>query len=125
MKRTFLLISILLLPALWAMAQYGGSSDFPDTTPVTMKVTIVGCLAGDEGGYTLTDRSGAIYQLTGETGKLRAHVGHTMQVTGVSTSVMHQPGSMSEGTRTHPTLSVVSFKHVKADCDQEPASGGY
>ena len=90
-----------------------------------MNVTIVGCLAADEGGYTLTDRSGAIYQLTGETGKLRAHVGHTMQVTGVSTSVMHQPGSMSEGMRTQPTLSVVSFKHVKADCDQEPASGGY
>jgi len=127
MRKIVVPISVLLLSAAWAAAQSGGSysNESPATTPVTMNVTILGCLAGDEGGYTLTDRSGATYQLTGDTGKLRAHVGHMMQVTGVSTSVMHQPGSMSEGRETQPTLSVVSFKHISSNCGDSSWTGSY
>jgi hypothetical protein len=79
--------------------------------------TIEGCLDGAVGNYTLTDRAGATYKLTGNAKQLNAHVGETIQVTGVITPVVHVPGAMSEGTQTQPTLSVVSLKKISGVCN--------
>ena len=126
MRRVVLLSLIFLVSTLWAVAQYDSAdNEKSDTTPATNHVTIVGCLAGGDGNFTLTDEAGAIYQLTGNTAKLSGHVGHTLRVTGVSTSVLHPPGSMSEGTERHPTLSVDSFKHIRSNCDETTGSGAY
>ena len=115
MRRNFLLISILLLSAAWAVAQYGGGSE-NESQPNTSKITVAGCLDVAAGNYTLTDPSGAVYQLTGKTEKLKAHVGQTLRVTAISSPVVNVPGSMSEGTESLPTLSVVSFKQVSGIC---------
>ena len=81
------------------------------------KTTIEGCLDGAIGHYTLTDRAGTTYKLSGNAQQLNAHVGETMQVTGVVTSVVHVPGAMSEGTETQPTLAVISLKKVSGVCN--------
>jgi hypothetical protein len=127
MKRNFLLISILLLSASWAMAQHGGGygNESSDSNHDASQVTVQGCLGEDGGNFTLTEPSGTTYQLIGKTEELRAHVGHTMRVTGTSTSATQVPGSMSETTETQPTLSVTSFKHVSANCGETPGTGNY
>jgi hypothetical protein len=115
MKRLLLLSSILLLSAVWAVAQYDAPSQ-DDTN----KTTIQGCLAGSDGNFTLTDKSGTTYQLTGATAKLQAHVGHTISVTGTTGPSAGAPGmqsgSMSAPAETQPTLNVTSFKHVSPNC---------
>lgn len=44
--------------------------------------TIRGCLSSSGGGYTLTDASGAQYQLTGDTSLLGSHVNNEVEVRG-------------------------------------------
>ena len=84
------------------------------------QTTIVGCLSGSDGSYSLTDKSGTTYQLTGDTAKLQNHVGHTIQVTGTSASDStmrgKQSGSMSAPSDTETTFNVTSFKHVSSTC---------
>jgi uncharacterized protein DUF5818 len=127
MKRTFLLLSVLLLSAAWAMAQNGGgySNNEGSNSSHASQVTVQGCLGEEGGNFTLTEPSGTTYQLVGNTEKLRAHVGHTMRVTGTSTSAAQVPGSMSETTETQPTLSVTSFKHVSSNCGETSGTGSY
>lgn len=55
--------------------------------------TIQGCLSGSNGNYTLTDKSGKIYHLAGDTSQLIKHVGHEVEVTGTM-----KPASSSSGT---------------------------
>jgi hypothetical protein len=83
------------------------------------KTTVQGCLAGSAGSYSLTDKSGTTYQLTGDTAKLQAHVGHTIEVTGTTMSNQGstgQSGSMSAPSEMEPTINVTSFKHVSTSC---------
>ena len=121
MKRTLLLGSILLLSALCAVAQYGTQDPVTDTTDAG-KITVEGCLAGSVGNYSLTDKSGTTYELTGDTAKLQAHVGHTIKVTGTTASnvgsapATGHSGSMSAPADAPPALSVSSFKHVSTSC---------
>jgi len=55
----------------------------PSMAQSTMQsnTTIEGCLDGAIGSYTLTDRAGASYRLTGNTALLKIHVGETVRVT--------------------------------------------
>ena len=92
--RHLLLLSVLLLSASWAAAQNYPSQTSPSqtsssqTAPSTAgaQTTIQGCLSGSNGNYTLTDKKGKTYQLTGDASKLNEHVGHEIRVTGTATS---------------------------------------
>jgi hypothetical protein len=115
--------SILLLSAVWAVAQYEAqsSSAGAESSPNASK-TIEGCLSGSDGSFSLTDKSGTTYQLTGETAKLDKHVGHTIQVTGMATSssaskTSTEAGAMSGSADTQQTFNVSSFKHISAKCN--------
>lgn len=138
MKRRLLLLSpLLLLSAVCALAQYGnqsgsqssGTSSQTTTTQTTTthsmdsgQMTVQGCLSQANGSYSLTDNSGTTYQLTGNTARLQAHVGHTIQVTGTtgsasnSSNMSGQAGSMSGSSDMQHTLAVTSFNHVRAGC---------
>ena len=122
MRRTILLSSILLLSAVWALGQYDTSSNQSSgSQSSTNQTTIEGCLSGSDGNYTLTDKSGTTYQLTGETAKLVNHVGHDMQLTGTSsTSSADQPSSMSGSASSQQTFNVSSFKHISKTCSAKP-----
>jgi hypothetical protein len=115
MRRILLLSSILLSSTLWAVAQTGNVQGDAGSAH-TSKMTVVGCLDGAIGKYTLTNEAGATYQLTGNTDPLRLHVGETIRVTGIITPIVNIPGSMSEGTRTQPSLSVDSFQRISQVC---------
>ena len=85
---------------------------------------VTGCLAGAAGSYTISDKSGQTYQLSGDTSKLSEHVGHKVEITGTAMAAGENPtgdkgkssgaGSMSSG----PTLSVSSIKHISEKCEQ-------
>jgi hypothetical protein len=119
MRRTALLISILLAFAACSVAQNNSGSSPKSLDPNNM--TIQGCLGGDVGEFTLTARSGTTYQLTGNTANMNVNVGHTVRVTGLKPSGMPAPGSMAASadtnTDTRPALSVISFEDVSPRCD--------
>ena len=123
MKRIFLLSSILLLSTCWAVAQSNQSASDQGSMMSSEKTTVQGCLSGSDGSYTLTDKTGTAYKLSGDTAQLQAHVGHTVQVTGTTSPGMNtshmgnQSGSMSEAAESQPTLNVTSFKHMMANCN--------
>jgi hypothetical protein len=124
MKKILLLSSILLLSAVWAVAQYDSQTSASQSSSDSSKTTVEGCLAGSNGSFSLTDKSGTMYQLTGDTAKLDKHVGHTIQVTGTTTtssasttSANSASGAMSGSADMQQTFSVTSFKHVSANCN--------
>lgn len=130
MKKILLLSSILLLSAVWAVAQYDSQSSGSQSSSSDMsKTTIQGCLSGSAGNYTLTDQSGTAYQLTGDTAKLSKHVGHEIQITGSSStsSASNNPsnpsGAMSGSAEAQPTFNVTSFKHVSSKCSTGAGGG--
>ena len=129
-KHSFLLISILLLSAAWAVAQNGPANDASGA-----RVTVEGCLSEAGGNFLLTSQSGVSYQLTGNTDRLKDHIGQTIRVKGFSTpeagAASEAPNSMSEGADANAPaqqgpsmLSVRSFKHVSSSCGKT-GGGGY
>jgi len=113
MRKIILLNAVLLLSSVWALAQYDSDSEI---RTVSRNMMVEGCVEGAIGNYTLTDKAGTSYRLTGNPDELKAHVGETVQATGVVSAIVHVPGAMSEGTDTLPTLSATSLKRVSAVC---------
>lgn len=105
--RKLMLLSILVLAASWAAAQNYPSQKGSASAGST---TVQGCLSSSGDNYVLTDKNGTTYRLTGETAKLKEHVGHEMKVTGTSES------SGQTDNSTSSTIEVASFKHVSKTC---------
>jgi Protein of unknown function (DUF5818) len=130
MRQIFLLVSVLLLGLSWALAQdttQGSTSPSTGTSPANSgqnssaasQKTVTGCLSGSSGNFTLTDKHGTSYQLTGDTAKLSDHVGHEVKITGTPSSSA-TGGSAASGTTAgggaQQTLEVTSVKHVSKTC---------
>lgn len=122
MRRILLLSSILLVSAMWAAAQVNSASSGPVTNSISNNVTVQGCLGGDVGELTLTNRAGTSYQLTGNTQNMYQDVGHTVVVTGVKPSGSPLPGSMAANADTRSdtpaSLTVISFEDVAPSCSE-------
>jgi hypothetical protein len=140
MKQMFLVLSVLLLGLTWAVAQDSttqsspssasqssagsDSSGMASSTPTQAgsngQVTVEGCLSGSSGNYTLSDKNGVTYQLTGDTAKLSEHVGHEVKITGMSGSGAASGGEnasgASSGANAGQSLQVSSVKHVSKTC---------
>src|ERR1700751_4820752 len=134
MRRLVLLFSVLLLGACWAAAQDTSNSSKSDptssspgqsdTATASGATSVQGCLSGSSGNYTLTDKNGNTYQLTGDTAKLSEHVGHEVKVTGTSSSgsASAAGGGTTTGTTGQAaganaqTLEVSSVKHISKTC---------
>ena len=119
MKRLAITTLLVLLCSIWAVAQSypSGSTATPSSSGQT---TVKGCLGGSAGAFTLTDKSGTTYKLTGDTAKLSDHVGHEIQVKGTTT----EPGtpSATSGAGAEPSLDVSSFKHISETCNAKSKS---
>ena len=142
--RHLLLLAVLALGATWTMAQNSqtqsptsGQTAQTQSQPSTNDQTgthgdmsptsagadksVEGCLSGSDGNYTLTDKSGTSYQLTGDTSKLAEHVGHEVKITGSMASSSASSGGMAgETAGGKNTLQVSSVKHISKTC----SSGG-
>jgi len=86
------------------------------------QMTVEGCLSGSSGNFTLTDKNGTSYQLTGDTAKLSEHVGHEVKVTGSSgaagagASGSTETSASGSGAGAGQMLQVTSVKHVSKTC---------
>jgi hypothetical protein len=132
MRRLLLLLSVLLLGACWAVAQdatsktNSGSSETSASSGQTSSATasgattVQGCLSGSSGNFTLTDKNGNTYQLTGDTAKLSEHVGHEVKVTGTTSSSASAASGGTAGAAgasgNSQTLEVTSMKHISKTC---------
>ncbi len=129
MSKTLMLALALLLSAAWLQAQeqYPQTGSSQKEATASGQTTVEGCLQGSDGNYTLTDNSGTMYQLKGDTSKLSAHVGHEVQITGTTSGASATSPSASTGT-TNPTtgtpttgaqqatLTVQNMKHISKTC---------
>src|SRR6266567_9124940 len=127
MKRLLSLLSVLLLGACWAAAQDSSQTN-PDSQPMGQstaapaggETTVQGCLSGSNGSFTLTDKNGNSYQLTGDTAKLSEHVGHEVKITGTAESGSSATGggtaTGTSGAGASRTLQVSPVRHVSKTC---------
>jgi hypothetical protein len=116
MYKTTMLLLVLLVSATWVQAQaYPQSEPAQSTGKAAGHATVQGCLSGSEGIYTLTADNGTTYLLAGNTGELKEHVGHEVQITG-KTSGSSAAASSSSGAAQQATLEVKSMKHLSKTC---------
>ena len=88
------------------------------------RTKVTGCLAGSAGNYTISDKSGQTFQLSGDTSKLSEHVGHKVEITGTTMAAGDNPTggdkdkSAGAGSpSSQPTLSVSSIKLISDKCE--------
>jgi hypothetical protein len=122
LMRKLLLLPVLLLSVSWLAAQDSPSSTQKDSsqTSAGSQTTVEGCLSGSEGKYTLTDKQGNSYQLTGDTSKLSDHVGHEVKITGMTSGAASDSGGAMGGSSSQ-SLEVSSMKHVSKTCKNSGA----
>ena len=119
MRKLFLMISVLLLGLSWAVAQDSSAgsqgSNGSARTGAGGQMTVEDCLSSSSGNFTLTDKNGTAYQLTGDTAKLSEHVGHEVKITGTSASA-DASGSQTSASGAGQALQVTSMKHISKTC---------
>jgi hypothetical protein len=107
MSKGWMLTLVLLVLAASLQAQ-----DASKTT------TIQGCLQYTKHHYMLTDSTGAQHLLTGYANKLKAHVGHQIEVSG--TEGVHTTSTTVDGASSTvhqaPDFKVSGIKHVADTC---------
>jgi hypothetical protein len=118
-SRTLSILPLLLLgPSLIILAQsQEGSSPKPAAPPNGKPTTVVGCLTGYEGHYTLGTSSDALYLLEGDPALLKRYNAVLVRVTG---TVSEPPPSASRNnvlSQQPPTLSVSKLKKVADGCN--------
>jgi hypothetical protein len=142
MKKTFLITAILMLSAVWAVAQTSpstpqsttpGAASSPSSTMPTQSTTpdasapatqsspistdsstaIEGCLSGSSGSYTLTDQSGKAWTLAGDTSKLTEHVGHQIRVMGSGSDASSSAASSPSSSGASASGSTFTVKKIK------------
>lgn len=130
MRQIFLLLSVLLLGLSWAVAQdttspsnsSAAGSGQMSRSSAAGETSVQGCLSGSSGNYTLSDKNGNTYQLTGDTAKLSEHVGHEVKITGTTNSDSSASGASGAAAGTagsagaERTLQVTSVKHISKTC---------
>ncbi len=77
------MIALAIAPAMWAQ-RAAAPEGAAQAQAQGSEQTLTGCLANEQGMFTLRTSSGA-FQLEGN--GLQAHVGHTIRVTGNQTTV--------------------------------------
>lgn len=112
--------------------QTAGAPGASGQTSGANQTKLRGCLSSSGGGYTLTDASGAQYQLTGDTSKLSQHVNNEVEVKG-SASGGTAYGSTSPGsqTATGPAgapasgqmFNVTKVKKISSTCNTGTTGG--
>jgi len=93
MRSTLIAAVILLFAGSMALAQ--SQSDDTSTRPGTRETTVIGCLGGGPGHYTILTHEGKTIQVQTKNPDVDKLVGHTIEATGEST-----PGAMSSNAST-------------------------
>jgi hypothetical protein len=114
MRKTLMLILVLLVSAVWMQAQ--GATQAPSTASGLTAIT--GCLSYTNGHYRLTEDNGTVHQLQSQANKLTKHVGHEVTITGkpairtVDTTIQGQGST----TKEQQVFKVSDVQHVADTC---------
>jgi hypothetical protein len=103
-----------LLLASWSSAQQAQTGQAAAKT--TGAATMQGCLSSSSGQYYLTDSSGVKHQLSGNDNKLKAQVGHEVEITG-KPSVKTEASTSYGAASSAEEIPVVEVKTVKRLAD--------
>lgn len=88
----------------------------PDKQPADKSAPskVQGCVSAANGNFNLTDSSGTIYRMAGDTSKLVEFNGHKVEATGTITPpTSGQPNSQ-------PILAVAAVQDVASNCNAKP-----
>ncbi|MBZ5627886.1 MAG: hypothetical protein LAO06_03375 [Acidobacteriia bacterium] len=110
MKKLLVLLAMVLAFTLTSVAQYGSSSTDQSTTSKAKAkdATMTGCLSAKpdaSGSYTFTNADNKKGVKVGPADKLKAHAGHTVELTG-----------KWSGTGKDKSFEVASLKHIDTTC---------
>ena len=113
-----LVFPALVLSALGTFA-IGQTTKGANTSPATVQ----GCLDHSSSGYTLTDTSGATYQLRGDTAELNEYVGNEVQISGKTALAAEASGAPSVVTKEIASeIDVSEVKQISSNCKPKPDS---
>lgn len=122
MRKIFLLLAVVLLPAAWAFAQYGGYGEHQGQygrDEGGNRLRVEGCLFGDPGNLALTDDQGNTFDLRGRmASRLNGAIGRRVRVEGRTFFDADNPNAMSANGEAEPILHVTEIERVQGRCDQ-------
>jgi Protein of unknown function (DUF5818) len=119
MKRAIVTVVMVMAAATWAFSQ-NYPSQTGQSTSSDKTTTIQGCLGRTDGGFTLTDKSGARFEVS-DTAMLNDHVGHEVQITGTKSEAAAPSSTTGEtGNRNEARIDVSSVKHISETCKSKP-----
>jgi hypothetical protein len=119
MRKKLMLALVLFIPALWLRAQEGNPGRDVWISADTYPPTVEGCLRNANLHYMVVAHDGTVYNLTGNTAKLRNYVGSEIEITGRPT-VISLDTTMTEAASTVeelPALDVNSVKELSKTCN--------
>jgi hypothetical protein len=121
MKKTWMLTFTLLISAVRVQSQNPPAAGNPSDHPTEHADTVQGCLRGSVGNFVLTDNLGTTYQILGNASQLGKHIGHEVQITGItSTSTWEadqDSGNRSTNSAQHQIIQLQDVKHVSNTCE--------
>ncbi len=120
MRKTLLFTLALLASAVWLQAQsgYPGLDSWQAAGNTSSQTTVQGCLQSSGGDYTVTDNTGTIHELQGNTARLSRYVGRRVEITGkpgLKTTDTTEKGIASSATE-EPALTVEGVKQISETC---------
>jgi hypothetical protein len=116
---------ILLVPAIFALyaamtaspQSQEGSSPKQTAPPSGTPRTVVGCLTGYDGHFTLGTSSDTLYLLEGDSALFRRYNARMVQVTGTVSESPPGPSKNNVLSQQPPTLTVSKLKKVADGCN--------
>ncbi len=93
-----------------------GSASKPSTPPSSTPKTIVGCLTGYDGHYTLGTSNDTLYLLEGDSALFKRYNARMVQATGTVSETPPDPSRNNVLSQQPPTLTVSKLKKVADGC---------
>jgi hypothetical protein len=118
MRTTLMLGLAIVISALWLQGQEGNPGRDVWIPANTYPPTITGCLRNSSIRYSVVGQDGTVYNLTGDTGKLRNYIGHEVEVAGKPTvkSLSTTEKDIASTVEEIPALDVKSVKELSKTC---------
>ncbi len=94
-----------------------GSSPKQTAPPAGAPKTVVGCLTGYDGHYTLGTMSDTLYLLEGNPAEFKRYNAKMVQATGIVSETPPDPSRNNVLSQQPPTLTVSNLKKVADGCN--------
>jgi hypothetical protein len=117
-RKILLLTLVLVISALWLQAQEGNPGRDIWVSTNTYPPTVHGCLQNSNLRYMVAAQDGTVYNLTGDTARLRPYVGHEVEISGKPTvrSFSTTEKDIASTVEEIPALDVKNVKELSKTC---------